>query len=48
MPTTKYVIYFNGTEFIEVYTRNEVSMMQWIAEEMGYKFKMEEVQLWVD
>jgi hypothetical protein len=45
MPSTKYIIYFQGDKVKTVFTPNDVDRWKWIAEQMGYKFGVEEISL---
>jgi|DEB0MinimDraft_10_1074344.scaffolds.fasta_scaffold44836_4 hypothetical protein len=45
MPSTKYIIYFQGDKVKTVYTSNDVDRWEWIAEQMGFEFEVEEISL---
>jgi hypothetical protein len=45
MPSTEYIIYFQGDKVKTVYTSNDVDRWEWIAEQMGFEFEVEEISL---
>jgi hypothetical protein len=45
MPSTKYIIYFQGDKVKTVFTPNDVDLWKWIAEQMGFEFGVEEISL---
>ena len=45
MPSTEYIIYFQGDKVKTVYTPKDVDRWKWIAEQMGFEFGVEEISL---
>ena len=45
MPSTKYIIYFQGDKVETVFTPKDVDLWKGIAERMGFEFGVEEISL---